>query len=61
MEVREIVGLGVGLLVLAGFSMAIVNGGRTAQVANAFTQGFANLISTATFQGSNFQQGSAAS
>ena len=58
MEVREIVGLGTGLLVLAGLSMAIINAQRTAAVASAFTQGFANLIGTATFQNSNFQQGS---
>ena len=58
MEVREIIGLGVGLLVLAGLSMAIVNSGRTAQVAQAFTDGFANDIKAATFQQSNFQQGS---
>jgi hypothetical protein len=58
MEVREIVGLGTALIVLAGLSMAIINGQRTAAVADAFTKGFANLISTATFQGSNFQQGS---
>jgi hypothetical protein len=58
MEVREITGVGIALIVLAGLSMAIINGGRTAQVATAFTQGFANLIGTATFQNSNFQQGS---
>lgn len=58
MEVREIFGIGVGLLVLAGLSMAIINSGRTAQVAQAFTDGFANDIKAATFQGSNFQQGS---
>jgi hypothetical protein len=57
MEVREIFGIGMGLLVLAGLSMAIVNSGRTAQVAQAFTDGFANDIKAATFQGSNFQQG----
>ena len=59
MEVREIVGVAMGLIVLAGISMAIVNGQRTAAVANAFTQGFANDIAVATFQNSNFQQGSA--
>jgi len=58
MEMREVFGLGFALIVLAGVSMAIVNGGRTAQVAQAFTGGFDNLIKTATFQGSNFQQGS---
>jgi len=58
MEVREIVGVAVGLLVLAGISMAIVNAGRTAQVAKAFSDGFADDIKAATFQTSNFQQGS---
>jgi hypothetical protein len=58
MEVREIVGLGTALIVLAGLSMAIINGQRTAAVADSFSKGFANLISTATFQQSNFQQGS---
>ena len=33
------------------------NSGRTAQVAQAFSDGFANDIKAATFQGSNFQQG----
>ena len=58
MEVREIVGIAMGFLVLAGLSMAIINSGRTAQVAQAFSDGFANDIKAATFQGSNFQQGS---
>jgi len=58
MEVREIVGVAVGFLALAGFSMAIVNGQRTAAVAQAFSDGFANDIKAATFQSSNFQQGS---
>jgi hypothetical protein len=57
-EVREIVGIAMGFLVLAGLSMAIINSGRTAQVAQAFSDGFANDIKAATFQGSNFQQGS---
>ena len=58
MEVREIVGIAMGFLVLAGLSMAIVNAGRTAQVAQAFSSGFADDIKAATFQTSNFQQGS---
>jgi len=56
--VREIVGIAMGFLVLAGLSMAIVNAGRTAQVAQAFSSGFADDIKAATFQTSNFQQGS---
>lgn len=59
MEMREVFGLAGMLIVLAGVSMAIVNAQRTAAVAQAFTQGFANDVSVATFQNSNFQQGSA--
>lgn len=59
MEMREIIGVGIAFLVLAGVSMAIINGGRTAAVVQAFSDGFANDIKAATFQGSNFQQGSA--
>jgi hypothetical protein len=58
MEVREVVGIAMGLIVLAGISMAIVNGQRTAAVADAFSKGFADDIKAATFQSSNFQQGS---
>jgi hypothetical protein len=58
MEIREIVGVGIALIVLAGVSMAIINGQRTASVAQAFADGFATDIKAATFQGSNFQQGS---
>jgi hypothetical protein len=61
MEVREIVGIAMGLIVLAGISMAIVNGQRTAAVAQAFSTGFADDIKAATFQTSNFQQGSSIS
>jgi hypothetical protein len=58
MEVREIVGVAMGLIALAALSMAIVNGQRTAAVAGAFATGFADDIKAATFQSSNFQQGS---
>lgn len=51
MEVREIVGLGAGLLILAGFSVAIINGGETAAVFQAGTSGFANMIKAATLRG----------
>lgn len=57
MELREVAGIAMGLIVLAGLSMAIVNGQRTAAVAGAFADGFATDIKAATFQGSNFQQG----
>jgi hypothetical protein len=51
MEVREIVGVFVGVLVLAGISVAIVNGGQTAAVIGAGTNGFANLVKAATLRG----------
>lgn len=50
MEVREIFGTIVAFLVLAGLSMAVVNGGKTAQVATAFADGFATDIKASTFQ-----------
>ena len=53
MEIREVFGIGFGLIVLAGVSMAIINGGKTAQVAQAFSDGFATDIKAATMQGSS--------
>jgi hypothetical protein len=50
MDVREIIGLAMGFLVLAGISVAIVNGGNTAAVLAALSNGFANDISAATLQ-----------
>ena len=51
MEVREIVGIFAGLLILAGLSVAIVNGGQTAAVVGAGTNGFANMVKAATLRG----------
>jgi hypothetical protein len=51
LEVREIISLGAGLLVLAGLSIAIVNGGDTAKILSASTDGFAKLIKAATLKG----------
>lgn len=51
MEVREGVGVLVGLLVLAGLTVAIVNGGNTAAVLGAAAGGFATTIKAATLQG----------
>jgi len=50
MDVREIIGLGFGFLVLAGLSVAIINGGNTAAVLNALAGGFATDIQAATLQ-----------
>jgi len=51
MEVREIVGLGVGFLVLAGITVAVINGGQTAAILGAGTNGFANMVRAATLRG----------
>lgn len=50
MDVREIIGLGFGFLVLAGLSVAIINGGGTAQVLSALAGGFSDTIRAATLQ-----------
>lgn len=50
MEVREVVGLGAGIIFLAGLAVAIVYGDKTAQILGAGTNGFANLIRAATLQ-----------
>jgi hypothetical protein len=51
LEVREIISLGAGLLVLAGLSIAIVNGGQTANILGTGAKGFAELIRAATLKG----------
>lgn len=47
MAVKEIIGLGVAVIVLAGIAVAILNGGNTSQVIKASTDGFANVVGTA--------------
>jgi hypothetical protein len=49
--VREILGLGATIVFLAGLSVAIIYGDKTAAVLGAGTNGFANLIRAATLQG----------
>jgi hypothetical protein len=50
-DIREIIGLLAGFLILAGLSVAILNGGQTASVLTAFANGFATDIKAATLQG----------
>lgn len=50
MQVREIVGLGASIIFLAGLSVAIIYGDKTASILGAGTNGFANLIKAATLQ-----------
>jgi hypothetical protein len=50
LEVRELISLGAGILVLAGLSMAIVYGDKTAAILGTGTNGFANLVRAATLR-----------
>lgn len=50
LEVRELISLGAGLLILAGLSIAVVNGDKTAKILGAGTNGFANLIKASTLR-----------
>lgn len=50
MEVREIVGLFGAVVFLAGVSVAVIYGDRTAQVLGAGTTGFSNMIRAATLR-----------
>lgn len=50
LEVREIISLGAGILVLAGLSVAIVYGDQTAKILGQGTNGFANLVRAATLR-----------
>lgn len=46
--VTEVVGLLASIIVLAGFSVAIVNGGKTAKVIGAAGSAFNTSLRTAT-------------
>lgn len=50
LEVREVVSLAAGVLVLAGLSVAIINGDKTAQVLGVGFTGFGNLVKAATLR-----------
>jgi len=50
-QVREIIGLGAAIIVLAGVSTAIIYGDKTAKVLQATATGFADVIKAATLQG----------
>lgn len=45
---RDIVGIAVAIVVLAGVSVAIKNGGNTAAVVNSFGNAFQGTINAAT-------------
>lgn len=48
MNTSEIIGLAASIVVLAGVSVAIVNGGNTAKVVGAFGKAFNDALRTAT-------------
>lgn len=50
MNTSEIIGLGASIIVLAGLSMAIIYGDRTAKVIGTGASGFAKVIQAATQQ-----------
>ena len=49
----DVISVAMAIIVLAGLSMAVLNGGKTAQVIGAATGGFAQLINTATHPGTS--------
>jgi len=50
METRSIIGLFVAFIVLAAFSVMIINGGSTATVLTAFGNAFRGILQAATLQ-----------
>jgi hypothetical protein len=50
-KTNEIASVLVAVLVLAGITVAIVNGGQTASVLNASGSAFSNVIKAATGKG----------
>lgn len=50
-EVRSVIGLLTGVLVLAGLSVAIINGGQTAAILGTFANGFTGMVNAATHPG----------
>lgn len=50
MLVRDIIGVAVGVLILAGFTVAITNGEDTAKVIGKVGESFSNVVKAATLQ-----------
>lgn len=51
MVMRDIFGIATAIIVLAGVSVAIVNGGDTAKVISSIATGFNSVVRTATLGG----------
>lgn len=49
--VSEVIGVFASIVVLAGVSVAIINGGKTAQVIGSFGTAFSGAIKSATHPG----------
>lgn len=52
MNATGLFGTMAAVIGLAAFSVAVINGGKTAQVIGAAANGFANVINAATHPGS---------
>jgi len=52
MNVSEIIGLGAALVALAGLSVAIIYGDKTAKIISATGKSFSQAIKAATLQNS---------
>lgn len=50
MVVREVAGIAIAVLILAGLSVAIINGGDTAKVLSAAGDSFSKIVRAATLQ-----------
>lgn len=51
MQLREVIGLGVAFIVLAGFSVAVAKNSQTAAVLTAIGDAFSNTLNAATHVG----------
>ncbi len=51
MAIRDITGIAVAIVVLAGLSVAIINGGNTASIIGKSGEAFVGLINAATHPG----------
>jgi hypothetical protein len=57
MDLTQGFGLLTSIVVLAGISVAIINGGNTAKIIGGGASGFADILRAATLQGSSTKKG----
>lgn len=51
MVLKDVIGIGTAVIILAGLSVAILNGGQTASIISASGTAFSGLITSATHPG----------